>query len=80
MLKKSENEFSNQMKEQASENDTLEKKALDLERNSTVLRPVRLKDKSEQMENLSTVLKAKDSVIDQLLSEISLVKNEKDDL
>lgn len=35
---------------------------------------------NEKVENLNNILRAKDGVIDQLLNEITLVKNEKDDI
>lgn len=42
--------------------------------------PDRLKELNDKMDNCNNILKAKDGVIDQLLNEISLEKNEKDDL
>lgn len=51
-----------------------------MDRNLHVVHPERFREMNEKVENLSNVLKAKDNVIDQLLNEIALVKNEKDDL
>ena len=51
-----------------------------LERNLTQMIPDRLKELNDKMDNCNNILKAKDGVIDQLLNEISLEKNEKDDL
>jgi hypothetical protein len=63
-----------------TENRTLEDKVDYMERNLNQVQPERVKEINDKLENLNNILKAKDNVIDQLLNEITLVKNEKDDI
>lgn len=42
--------------------------------------PERIREANDKMVNLSNVLQSKDMVIDQMINEITLVKNEKDDI
>ena len=51
-----------------------------MDRNLHVVHPEKYRELTEKADNLSNVLKSKDDVIDQLLNEIALVKNEKDEL
>lgn len=58
----------------------LENKTTHMERNVNYIYPERIRDINDKIDNLNNVLKGKDQVIDELLNEIALVKNEKDDL
>ena len=58
----------------------LDGKAKFMERNVNVVNPEKIRENSEKIEQCSQVLNQKDMVIEQILNEISLVKNEKDDL
>ena len=51
-----------------------------LERNLNEVHPERFADLTAKIENLNGTLHGKDNIIDQLLNQISLVKNEKDDV
>lgn len=51
-----------------------------MERNVQVVNPEKFREFSDKIEGANNALKTKDQVIDQLLNEIALVKNEKDDL
>jgi hypothetical protein len=51
-----------------------------MDRNLHDVHPERYRDLNEKVENLNQTLKSKDNVIDKLLNEIALIKNEKDDL
>jgi hypothetical protein len=51
-----------------------------MERNLHELHPEKFKELNGKLDSLSSTLKAKDNIIDQLLNEITMVKNEKDDL
>lgn len=62
------------------ENVVLDDKVQNLERNLTSVQPDRVRVVNEKIDNLNAVLQSKDGVIDQLLNEITLIKNEKDDL
>ncbi len=62
------------------EQKNLEGKVNYLERNLNEVHPERFADLTGKIENLNSTLHAKDNIIDQLLNEISLVKNEKDDV
>ncbi len=67
------------------DNEQVEKRNIEgkvnyLERNLNEVHPERFVDLTSKMEGLNTTLHAKDNMIDQLLNEISLVKNEKDDV
>lgn len=62
------------------ENQILEDKMNNLEKNFNYVQPERIREINDKLDNLNNVLHAKDGVIEQLLSEIALIKNEKDDL
>lgn len=68
------------MENENNANHNLEGKVVYMEKNLKELQPERFRDLHEKLDNLNGVLKNKDSAIDQLLNEITLVKNEKDDV
>lgn len=51
-----------------------------MDRNLHESNPERFREMHDKVDNLSNVLKSKDNVIEQLLNEITLIKNEKDDI
>jgi hypothetical protein len=51
-----------------------------MDKNLHIVHPERFLEKNEKVESLSNQIKSKDTVIDKLLNEIALIKNEKDDL
>ena len=80
LLKLSERTLLEKVNNYGNENQVLEDKVRNLERNLTSVQPERIREVNDKLDNLSNILQAKDGVIDQLLNEISLIKNEKDDL
>lgn len=80
LLQKSERAMIDKMNNVNSENQILDDKMRNYERNLNEVQPDRIREVNDKLENLNNILHAKDGVIDQLLNEITLVKNEKDDL
>ncbi len=78
-LKKEEAGLMTQIEQTSRENEIHDTKAnqLDLKYHNSPEKQLQMNDK---IENLNNVLKSKDEVIDQILTEISSTKNEKDEL
>lgn len=80
MLKKAERGLQDRIEGIQSENQTVEQQAENMERNLNEMQPQRIKDINEEIENLNNIVKAKDSVIENLLNQIAQAKNQKDDI
>lgn len=65
---------------ESGEANNLEQKASALERNIEIINPQKARELNDKIEAVNNILKSKDAVIDQLLNEIAIVKNEKDDM
>ena len=79
LLKQSEEALLNEIDENEKSYLVAEEKTGALERNLEVKQPERIKEAEEKAEKLNELLSSKDGAIEQLLNEIAMVKNEKDD-
>lgn len=80
LLQKSEARMVNQIEGIVGENNLLDDKLQGMEKNANYMQPERLRETQDKLENLNNVLQAKDGVVEQLLQEIALVKNDKDEV
>ena len=51
-----------------------------MERNLKEIHPEKFRELNLKLDQLNSTLKTKDNIIDQLINEITLAKNEKDDI
>ena len=79
-LQKSEKQLMDRISGVNEENQVLEGNVQSLENNLIQVLPEKTKEANAKMENLNAILQSKDGAIEQLLSEIANVKNQKDDL
>lgn len=68
------------MQNEQTESKNIEEKMMHMERNLKEIHPEKFRELNLKLDQLNGTLKAKDNIIDQLINEITLAKNEKDDI